>query len=334
MFSKYDFLKDVNPAKEDWRIKVKVVRAWKVPNFQRRDFDNNVEIVLLDEHGGRIHATVKGYLPMRKKIHEGECYFIKKFGVGFNSDVFRPTKHQYRLSFNLRTDLKSIVDSNISASEFDFVHYDIIEKETSDSPYLVDVIGLISGIEEVCEHVVSGRKTKMVVLELDNLSLSADGVESSLRMTQFSTQSSYSYENDFLKETEKKSISDVLCGKVTTCITYETIKSIDNKSTGGTSLAKNVHFLFVRILRSGTVRVVDNTDSTSFLLFDRDCVSLLGMSAGELRELHFKRGADLDQFPEELNVLNEKPMLFNLNIKQTDFSRAIVKSRFFVGVTS
>ncbi|XP_061354629.1 replication factor A protein 1-like [Gastrolobium bilobum] len=169
MFSKYDFLKDVSPAKEDWRIKVKVVRAWKVHNFQRRDFDDNVEMVLLDEHGGRIRATVKGSLPIRKKIHEGDCYFIKKIRVGFNSDVFRPTKHQYRLSFNLRTDLKSIVDSNLSASEFDFVDYDIIEKETSDSPYLVDVIGLISGIGEVCERVVSGRKTKMIVLELDNL---------------------------------------------------------------------------------------------------------------------------------------------------------------------
>ncbi|XP_061348943.1 uncharacterized protein LOC133294304 [Gastrolobium bilobum] len=198
MFSKYDFLKDVNPAKEDWRIKVKVVRAWKVPNFQRRDFDDNVEMVLLDEQGGRIHATVKGSLPVRKKIHEGE-----------------PTKHQYRLSFNLRTDVKSIVDSDISASEFDFVDYDIIEKETSDSLYLVDVIGLVSGIGEVCDRVVSGRKTKMVELELDNLSLSADGVESSLRMTQLSTQSSYSFENDFLRETEKKSISDVkLCGEV------------------------------------------------------------------------------------------------------------------------
>ncbi|XP_061372347.1 uncharacterized protein LOC133314836 [Gastrolobium bilobum] len=160
---------DVNTAKEDWRIKVKVVQAWKVPNFQRKDFDDKNEMVLMDEQGGRIYATVKGSLQVRKKIHEGECYFIKKFGVGFNSDIFRPTRHQYRLSFTLRTDVKSIVDSNLSVSEFDFVDYDIIEKESSDSPYLVDIIGLLSGIGEVCDRVVSGRKTKMVVLDLDNL---------------------------------------------------------------------------------------------------------------------------------------------------------------------
>ncbi|XP_061337222.1 probable metal-nicotianamine transporter YSL14 [Gastrolobium bilobum] len=34
-------------------------------------------MVLLDERGGRIHATVKGSLQVRKKICDGEVYFIK-----------------------------------------------------------------------------------------------------------------------------------------------------------------------------------------------------------------------------------------------------------------
>ncbi|XP_061366779.1 uncharacterized protein LOC133309935 [Gastrolobium bilobum] len=295
--------------------------------------------------------------------------------------------HQYRLSFNLRADVKSIVDYNLSWSEFDFVDYDTIEKESSDSLYLVDVIGLISGIGGVCDRVVSGRKTKMVVLELDNLRdhklectlwehyvdevqsflvnsdtphnvlivqlgrikcftgkvgltntkyttkivmdskvpeivefkkcLSTNGVESSIRLTQLSTQSSYSFENDFLKETEKKSISDVkLCGeflramtvfKVTTCITYGTIKSIESKYNCWYKSCNKCPFSVCEDFEkwyckncqkhwddyyprfSVQVRVVDNTNSASFLLFDRYCVTLLGISAGELRERHFKR---------------------------------------------
>ncbi|XP_061342307.1 uncharacterized protein LOC133288541 [Gastrolobium bilobum] len=195
--------------------------------------------------------------------------------------------------------------------------------------------------------------TKMPEIVEFKKRISGDGVESSLRMTQLFTQSSYSYESDFLKETEKKSISDVkLCGEVTTCITYETIKSIESKYNWWYKSCKKFpfsvcedfekwyckncqkHWEYYYPRFSVQVRVVDNTDSASFLLFDRYCVSLLEMSAGELRELHFKRGEDLDQFPEELNVLNEKSMLFKLNIKQKHFSRAIVKSRFFVGVTS
>ncbi|XP_061350487.1 uncharacterized protein LOC133295664, partial [Gastrolobium bilobum] len=201
------------------------------------------------------------------------------------------------------------------------------------------VIGLISGIGKVCDRVVSGRKTKMVVLELDDLSLSIDGVESSTRMTQLSTQSSYSFENDFLKETEKKSISDVkLCVDVTTCITYRTIKAIESKYNWWYKSCKKCPFSVYENFEkwyckncqkhwedyyprfSVQVRVVDNTDSASFILFDRDCVFLLGMGAAELRELHFKRGADLDQFPNELNVLNEKSMLFKINVKQKDLN--------------
>ncbi|XP_061340992.1 uncharacterized protein LOC133287407 [Gastrolobium bilobum] len=362
MVSRYDFIKDLNPTKEDWRIKVKVVRSWQVPNFQRKGLDDNVEMVLLDERGGRIHATVKGTLQVRKKS---------------------------RME-------KSIVQPNFPANVFDFVDYDLIEKESSDSPYLVDVIGLLSGVGEVCEHLVSGRKTKMIVLELDNLRghklectlwehyvdevqiflasndtphkvmivqlgrikgfrgkigvtntkyttkiimdsnlpeivefkkcLSSDGVESSLRLTQLSTQSSYSYESDFLKETDRKSISDIkLCSEVTTCITYGTIKSIESRynwwywscNRCPFSVCEDFEKWYYLVFKSELwiTRIL-----LLFLLFDQDCVTLLGMSVAELRELHFKRGADAEEYPEQLNVLNEKSMLFKINVKEKNLN--------------
>ncbi|XP_061339347.1 uncharacterized protein LOC133286026 [Gastrolobium bilobum] len=266
MYSRYDFIKDLNPSKEEWRIK-----------------------------GGRIHATVKGTLNVRKKICEGDVYFIRNFGGVLNSDNFRPTRHDYRLSFNLRTDVKSTEDATIPANGFSFVDFDVIERESADSPYLVDVIGLLSGIGDVREHVVSARKTKMVVLELDDLRMSSDPIESSMRLTQLSSQSSYSFENDFLKDTERKSISDIKnCSEITTCITYGTIKSIESKYNWWFSVQ---------------VRVVDNTDYASFILFDKDCVALLGMGAAEIREQHFKV-LIWGLYPEELNILNEKSMLF------------------------
>ncbi|XP_061345972.1 uncharacterized protein LOC133291689 [Gastrolobium bilobum] len=245
MSSKYDFLKDVNPAKEDWRIKVKVVRTWKVPNFQRKNLEDNLEMVLLDEQGGRIHATVK------------------------------------------------------------------------------DVIGLISGIGKVCDRVVSGRKTKMVVLELDDLR--GHKLECTLWEHYVDEDQSFLADNDDPHN-------------VTTCITYGTIKAIESKYNWWYKSCKKCPFSVYEDFEkwyckncqkhwedyyprfSVQVRVVDNTDSASFILFDCDCVSLLGMSAAELRELHFKRGADLDQFPNELNVLNEKSMLFKINVKQKDLN--------------
>ncbi|XP_061376518.1 uncharacterized protein LOC133318533 [Gastrolobium bilobum] len=114
-------------------------------------------MILLDEKGGRVHAAVKGSLHIRKKSYKGEAYFINFFGVGLNSSSFRPTKLDYRLSFNLKTNVKSTIDSAVPTNGFDFVDFDVIEKESSDSPYLVDVIGLVSGIGEVREHIISGE---------------------------------------------------------------------------------------------------------------------------------------------------------------------------------
>ncbi|XP_061375332.1 uncharacterized protein LOC133317485 [Gastrolobium bilobum] len=335
MFSKYDFIRDLNPTKEDWRIKVRVLRSWKVPNFQRRNLDDNLEMVLLDEQ------------------------------------------------------------------------FDTIANEGHGSPYLVDVIGLLYGIGEVREHVIAGRKTKMVVLELDNLSgkklectlweqyvdevqtflasnysaqnviiiqlarikgfkgitntkyttriitdssvpeiaafrkrcLSSDLVDSSQLLTQLSSQSSYSFENDFLKDTERKCINDIKdCSEVTTCITYGTIKSIENKYNWWYKSCKRCpysvsedfekwycnncqkHWSDYHPKFSVQVRVVDGTDSASFILFDKDCVALLGMSVVDLRENHFKRGADLETYPSELNGLNGKSMLFK---EDTTFDDAV-----------
>ncbi|XP_061365002.1 uncharacterized protein LOC133308396 [Gastrolobium bilobum] len=364
MSSKYDFVKDLNPTKEEWRIKVRVVRYWKVPSFYQKDFDDNVDMVLVDERGGRIHATAKGTLQVRKKIHEGDAYFIKKFGVGLNTGR------------NAETHVICCVD----------------------------VIGLLSGIGEVREHVISGRNTKMVVVELENLRgqklectlwesyvdevqtflaknqsaqnviilqlarinsfrgkigiantkyttkilfdsnipeivefkkrLSGDLMESSQMLTQLSSPSSYSYENDFLKDTGRKFLTDIKnCIDATTCITYGTVKSIESKYNWWYKSCKKCPYSVCEDFEkwyckncqkhwneytpkfSVQVRVVDNTDSASFVLFDRDCLSLLGVSAAELREQHFKRGANLEHYPEELNVLKDRSMLFKVNVK-------------------
>ncbi|XP_061358384.1 replication protein A 70 kDa DNA-binding subunit E-like, partial [Gastrolobium bilobum] len=331
MSSKYDFLKDVNPAKEDWRIKVKVVRTWKVPNFQRKNLEDNLEMVLLDEQGGRIHATVKdviGLISGIGKVCDRVVSGRKTKMVVLELDDLRGHKLECTLWEHYVDEVQSFLADN-------------------DDPHNVLIVQLgrikcfrgkvgITNTKYTTRIVMDSKLNEIVEFKKR---LSIDGVESSTRMTQLSTQSSYSFENDFLKETEKKSISDVkLCVEVTTCITYGTIKAIESKYNWWYKSCKKCPFSVYEDFEkwyckncqkhwedyyprfSVQVRVVDNTDSASFILFDRDCVSLLGMSAAELRELHFKRGADLDQFPNELNVLNEKSMLFKINVKQKDLN--------------
>ncbi|XP_061360038.1 uncharacterized protein LOC133304086 [Gastrolobium bilobum] len=210
MSSKYDFLKDVNPAKEDWRIKVKVVRTWKVPNFQRKNLEDNLEMVLLGEQGGRIHATVKDTLQVRNKINEGECYYViglisrigkvcdrvvsgkKKKMVVLELDDLRGHKLECTLWEHYVDEVQSFLADN-------------------DDPHNVLIVQLgrikcfrgkvgITNTKYTTRIVMDSKLNEIVEFKKR---LSIDGVESSTRMTRLSTQSSYSFKNDFLKETEK-----------------------------------------------------------------------------------------------------------------------------------
>ena len=45
-----NFIADLTPSKDEWTIKVRVIRLWKQPNFLQPELGDNVELVLLDEN--------------------------------------------------------------------------------------------------------------------------------------------------------------------------------------------------------------------------------------------------------------------------------------------
>ncbi|XP_061349072.1 uncharacterized protein LOC133294434 [Gastrolobium bilobum] len=256
MYSRYDFIKDLNPSKEEWRIKVRVIRTWNVANFQRKILDDNLDMVLLDEKGGRIHATVKGTL----NVH-----------------------------------------ATIPANGFSFVDFDVIERESADSPYLVDVIGLLSGIGDIREHVVSGRKTKMVVLELDDLR--GHKLECTLWEQHVDKVQSLLENNDSPQNVVIVQLARIkgFRGKIGITNTKYTTRILFDSSLPEIVEFKN--------------KLSSDPIDSSMRLTQLSSRSL-GMGAAEIREQHFKGGADLELYPEELNILNEKSMLFKVNVKK------------------
>ncbi|GAU19045.1 hypothetical protein TSUD_193820 [Trifolium subterraneum] len=49
MESSFDLVLEVQPGREAWRIKVRVLRIWEVPSFLNPTQANSVEMVLIDE---------------------------------------------------------------------------------------------------------------------------------------------------------------------------------------------------------------------------------------------------------------------------------------------
>ncbi|KAL2893427.1 Replication protein A 70 kDa DNA-binding subunit B, partial [Bienertia sinuspersici] len=95
------YVSDINPSKESWRIVVSVTHLWHVPSYNNPSELQNIELVLMDEKGDKIHASIKRSMIMTYQdlLNEGESYTLMTFGVGLNSGDYRPISHAYKINF-------------------------------------------------------------------------------------------------------------------------------------------------------------------------------------------------------------------------------------------
>nr|XP_010925992.2 uncharacterized protein LOC105048395 [Elaeis guineensis] len=309
-------------------------------------------MVVMDERGGKIHATIKRQLlSMFKSIlKEGVDYVMSNFIVGYNNGKYRTTKHKYMLNFMTKTSVVVCAHANISRDGFVFVPFaEIILAK--DETYFVDVIGEVVGKGVIIESGTEEKKTRrmdilledleknklsctlwgefadkmhsymveeipgpiIIILQLCRVKIFKDevkisnayfgtklminpdiavaiefrnklfnGEESySQRISQISSQSTYSIMDNFLNQIERKTIDEI-------------IESVEVQ-----------------------VKVGDKTGTTSFLIFDREAVQFLGKTASEIRDRIVEDGLD-DTYLLELNEILEKKLLFKIQIKQSN----------------
>ncbi|KAK2388831.1 replication protein A 70 kDa DNA-binding subunit C [Trifolium repens] len=146
--SRFDCVADIASGKDNFSIRVRVVRLWKVPAFLNPSEYSSLEMVLIDEKGGKIQASI------RKQL------------IG----LYRTTLHPYKIIFLLRTKLTPSDGAGISEFGLAFTKIDEICAHTQDYEYLVDVIAVFTGMSAEREYVRDGKITKMLIVELTDYS--------------------------------------------------------------------------------------------------------------------------------------------------------------------
>ncbi|WJX38287.1 hypothetical protein P8452_25966 [Trifolium repens] len=166
--AKFDAIADIHPDKEDIRINVRVLRLWKVPTFLNPSENGSIEMVLVDDKGGKIHATIKKQLiyMFERKIEEGNTYDISSFAVYPQSGSYRSTLHPYKIVFKLKTKVNLSEHSSITTYGLTVTNISDVCAHTHDYEFLVDVIGYMTGLSAEREYFRDGKITKMVVAEL------------------------------------------------------------------------------------------------------------------------------------------------------------------------
>ncbi|XP_072071781.1 replication protein A 70 kDa DNA-binding subunit C-like [Arachis hypogaea] len=137
----FDMISKMHPPREAWRLKVRVLRLWVVPSFGNHEVPNTMEMILLDEHCGKIQATVKKPLlnMFRDHIVEGQVYRMAYFTVVSNHGSYRATSHEFKLVFLHRTTVVAVDEDVIPKTCFNILPFSELLNMTQDYDFLVGV---------------------------------------------------------------------------------------------------------------------------------------------------------------------------------------------------
>ncbi|QHO16124.1 Replication factor-A carboxy-terminal domain protein [Arachis hypogaea] len=158
-----DLVDKITPWRESWKVHVKVVKLWYHKNPALDPSQNLLHMVLIDEK-----ATIRDQLISKfaLSLNEGDVYLMTHFTVVPNTGLNRVTKHRFRLLFQYNTSVVSMVSPRIPHSGLCLASIDEIDQITKEHNFLIDFVGIITGVRKERNVASDGKLVKAVVLEV------------------------------------------------------------------------------------------------------------------------------------------------------------------------
>ncbi|XP_028801297.1 uncharacterized protein LOC114756519 [Neltuma alba] len=141
-YTMLDVVLVINPAKMQWHIHVCIVRLWKMSISDSSQDATSVEMILCDQEGDNIHATVKpDFVGRHSQINILYATSVRPF----------------------------IDDGKVDMYGFAFHSFNQILDPQFDNCYLVvfvDVIGKLAGLSEIEQCMVNGHTQRRIDISL------------------------------------------------------------------------------------------------------------------------------------------------------------------------
>ncbi|KAJ1377418.1 hypothetical protein SESBI_48918 [Sesbania bispinosa] len=161
-------VKSLCGIRNPWRVKVKLVRIWNRCAVATLDDPFATQMLLVDEEGDRIEATVQKH-NMKKFANvmvEGHVYKITNFGVMRNTGNFRACAHEFKIVFNANMKIIIVPNAAIPSMGFCLVKTSDITKTSGRSQFLLDFMGIVTGVSEEINLNKQGRATRLMLLDM------------------------------------------------------------------------------------------------------------------------------------------------------------------------
>ncbi|XP_077252562.1 replication protein A 70 kDa DNA-binding subunit B-like [Tasmannia lanceolata] len=165
-------LKELHKDKQDWQIHVRITRMWDAVNIKSNNELISLELILLDEEGEHIQASIKkkSTHQFRALLEEGHVYVIKNFIVVDSKNEYRIVSDKYMINFHEITFVKEKMTESdeIGEHRFELIPFSILYNRVNNNKFLTDVIGQITAISAIEETQAKGKKVNKRVIELQD----------------------------------------------------------------------------------------------------------------------------------------------------------------------
>ncbi|KAK9073878.1 hypothetical protein SSX86_006472 [Deinandra increscens subsp. villosa] len=248
--TKFNFISDLDVCKDDFILKLRVIRAWRKPMYNNAFITHTIEMIMVDEQGHRIQSNClfKLFDKFEQFFVEGNVLLIKKPSLGEND---------YRQIVDCSVDPNFSIDiigmivkcnpavawgknpDNTDKIRMNLGLQDIQGKRIWIT--LFEDINMLSTIMCVGDHSITNafRGTKLFINneEVDEISsfkksyIKSHGHGSTSLFIGLSSAVSYSLEKDFLVHTEFNHIADLnVVSEVKKVVILGTIKCLQEGS--------------------------------------------------------------------------------------------------------
>ncbi|KAK9672565.1 hypothetical protein RND81_12G108700 [Saponaria officinalis] len=161
----------LTPSKARYQLIARVTRIWEVAgNEDGKPY--SLDMILLDQEGNHIHATIPRRLinNYSEMVKEGIIYKIQHFEVATTARSYRPVTSTTNII--KWTPFTSIIEDKqnrpIANHKFEFHPLDNLAERTNKVDYLIDVIGLLTTIEEKTKTTTSKGETQLRHIHIVN----------------------------------------------------------------------------------------------------------------------------------------------------------------------
>ncbi|KAH6797786.1 hypothetical protein C2S52_022340 [Perilla frutescens var. hirtella] len=173
MSTKWSLFNSCAPTDVSPNIKARCVRCYGVPSQNNKQELSSFECVFHDEEGTRFEGTVSRFSIEKFKslLQEGITYSLKKIVVQHNTNKYRTTAHNYKVSITAKTDVQEVVDADFPKFIYSFKTFEeILAMKDIATAVPFDVIGRVTHSSNVLERIMrNGSQKRLINLELEDL---------------------------------------------------------------------------------------------------------------------------------------------------------------------